>query len=114
MRAEGGLDIIKQTCEKLGRFHREHIQVYGADNDKRLTGRHETCGIGEFRFGVSDRGASVRIPMDTNNNGRGYLEDRRPAANVDPYQAFTALLETTCGDGFNPLKFNWPNDVIKL
>jgi glutamine synthetase len=42
------------------------------------------------------------------------LEDRRPAANVDPYQAFTALLETTCGDGFNPLKFNWPNDVIKL
>ena len=114
MREEGGLAVIKQVCEKLGKFHNQHIQVYGADNDKRLTGKHETCSIYQFSYGVSDRGASIRIPMDTNNKGRGHLEDRRPAANLDPYQVFTALLETTCGEGFDPIKFNWPNDIIKM
>jgi glutamine synthetase len=107
MRAEGGLEVIKQACEKLGKLHKQHIAVYGADNDKRLTGQHETCSIDEFRYGVSDRGASIRIPMDTANKGRGYLEDRRPAANLDPYQICTALLETTCGEGFDPAKYGW-------
>ncbi|MDO8523757.1 MAG: hypothetical protein Q7R74_00840, partial [bacterium] len=27
----------------------------------------------------------------------GYLEDRRPAANMDPYQVTAALLKTVCG-----------------
>jgi glutamine synthetase len=58
---------------------------------------HETCSIHDFRYGVSDRGASVRIPMDTSHAGKGYLEDRRPAANMDPYLVCAALLETTCG-----------------
>lgn len=107
MRGEGGLAVIKEACEKLGKFHQQHITVYGADNDKRLTGKHETCSIDEFRFGVSDRGASVRIPARTEAEGKGYLEDRRPAANLDPYQIFTAILETTCGEGFNPQKYNW-------
>lgn len=109
MRETGGLDFIKKTCEKLKQFHKQHIRVYGANNDKRLTGKHETCSIYEFRYGVSDRGASVRIPMDTANKGYGYLEDRRPAANLDPYQIATALIETTCGDGFNPDKYSWSN-----
>src|SRR3989339_112044 len=109
MRADAGLAVIKQTCEKLAKLHRQHIRVYGADNDKRLTGRHETCSIDEFRYGVSDRGASVRIPMDTANKGKGYLEDRRPAANLDPYQICTALIETACGDGFDPDKYGWSN-----
>lgn len=109
MRAEGGLEAVKKACEKLGQFHRQHMQVYGADNDKRLTGKHETCSFREFRFGVSDRGASVRIPMATANAGKGYLEDRRPAANLDPYQISTALIETTCGDGFDPEKYGWGN-----
>ncbi len=107
MRTVGGLDIIKQACEKLKKFHREHIMVYGADNNLRLTGKHETCGINEFRYGVSDRGASIRIPMDTAAKGYGYLEDRRPAANLDPYKICTALIETVCGDGFNPEKYIW-------
>jgi len=107
MRAVGGLDIIKQACEKLKKSHREHIMVYGADNNLRLTGKHETCGINEFRYGVSDRGASIRIPMDTASKGYGYLEDRRPAANLDPYKICAALIETVCGDGFNPEKYNW-------
>lgn len=114
MREEGGLEYIKTTCEKLGRFHSQHIKVYGADNDKRLTGKHETCSINEFRYGVSDRGASIRIPMDTANKGKGYLEDRRPAANLDPYQICTALIETTCGEGFNPEKYNWGNFEPKV
>jgi glutamine synthetase len=114
MREEGGIEVIKAACEKLGKFHAAHIQVYGADNDQRLTGKHETSGIHEFRYGISDRGASVRIPMATANSGKGYLEDRRPAANLDPYQVFTALLETTCGEGFNPADFNWPADVYKM
>lgn len=107
MRQEGGIDIIKEACEKLGKFHEQHIAVYGADNDKRLTGKHETCSIHEFRYGVSDRGASIRIPARVASEKKGYLEDRRPAANLDPYQIFTALLETTCGEGFDPKKYNW-------
>ena len=109
MRAEGGLQLIQKACEKLGQFHKQHIKIYGADNDTRLTGKHETCSIYQFRYGISDRGASVRIPMDTANKGRGYLEDRRPAANQDPYQICTALLETTLGEGFNPNTYEWSN-----
>ena len=109
MREDGGMAVINMACEKLGRFHKQHIRVYGADNDKRLTGKHETCSINQFRFGISDRGASIRIPMASANAGKGYLEDRRPAANLDPYQICTALIETTCGDGFDPEKYGWEN-----
>ena len=96
MRAPGGLTAIEEACEKLGQNIDKHIAVYGADNDQRLTGLHETCNINEFRYGVRDRGASIRIPMDTQKNGCGYLEERRPASNVDPYKACAALLNTTC------------------
>jgi glutamine synthetase len=97
MRAAGGIKVIHAACEKLGKKHKEHIAVYGAGNEMRLTGKHETCSINEFRWGVSDRGASIRIPMSTANGKRGYLEDRRPAANMDPYQVTAKLIETTCG-----------------
>lgn len=97
MRAKGGIKAIEAACKKLAKRHKAHIAVYGADNDKRLTGSHETCDINTFRYGVSDRGASVRIPLATAKNGRGYLEDRRPAANMDPYRVCAALLETILG-----------------
>jgi len=96
MREAGGIDVIKTACEKLSKKHDEHINVYGAHNEERLTGLHETCSIKEFRYGVSDRGASIRIPMQTSNDGFGYLEDRRPSANMDPYKVCSILLETTC------------------
>ena len=96
MRAPGGLKVIEKACEKLGQNVDKHIAAYGADNDQRLTGLHETCSINEFRYGVSDRGASIRIPMGTQNDGCGYLEDRRPASNVDPYKACAVLIDTTC------------------
>jgi glutamine synthetase len=94
MRASGGIKIIEKACKLLSRKRKEHIAVYGAGNDKRLTGKHETCSINQFRHGVSDRGASIRIPMVTANKKSGYLEDRRPAANMDPYQVCARLMET--------------------
>lgn len=97
MRAKGGLTAIKAACEKLKRKHFEHIAVYGAGNEKRLTGKHETCSINEFRYGISDRGASIRIPMATADAKSGYLEDRRPAANMDPYLVTAALIRTVLG-----------------
>ena len=96
MREKGGIDVINEACEKLSKNHDQHISVYGAHNEERLTGLHETCGIKEFRYGVSDRGASIRIPMQTANDGYGYLEDRRPSANMDPYRVCSILIETTC------------------
>ena len=98
MREEGGIKVIEAACEKLKNKHKEHIDAYGADNEQRLTGLHETCSIEEFRYGVSDRGASIRIPMQTSNDGYGYLEDRRPSANMDPYIVCTMLIETVCAE----------------
>lgn len=100
MRAPGGIRVIEQACEALSKTHDAHIKVYGARNGSRLTGLHETCDIDTFRYGVSDRGASIRIPMPTVDAQAGYLEDRRPAANCDPYLVCRALIETTCGNGF--------------
>ncbi len=98
MRAQGGLKIIEHACELFRAKHKEHIAVYGAGNEDRLTGKYETCPISEFRWGVSDRGASIRIPIYTAKNGCGYLEDRRPAANMDPYKVCAQLIETVCSE----------------
>lgn len=95
MREEGGIKAIHEAIEKLSKKHREHIMVYGIGNEKRLTGKHETANIDTFRSGVSDRGASIRIPLGVSIEGKGYLEDRRPAANVDPYVVAGKLIETT-------------------
>ena len=96
MREDGGYDKIIEACEKLSKNPQEHIDVYGQDNDKRLTGEHETCSIEEFRYGVSDRGASIRIPWQVERDGKGYLEDRRPSSNCDPYVVSQKLMETIC------------------
>jgi glutamine synthetase len=96
MREDGGFDKIIEACEKLSENPQEHIDVYGQDNDQRLTGEHETCSIEEFRYGVSDRGASIRIPWQVEQDGCGYLEDRRPSSNCDPYKVSKKLIETIC------------------
>ena len=97
MRQPGGMKVIEDAMRKLEKRHEDHIKVYGAHNEERLTGQHETAPIHEFRHGTSDRGASIRIPMATANQGYGYFEDRRPAANMDPYQVCAILIETVCG-----------------
>jgi glutamine synthetase len=97
-RAPGsGLAALRRAIDALGKRHAEHIVVYGDGLAERLTGLHETCSIDEFRDGVADRGSSVRVPRPVAARGHGYLEDRRPAANADPYRVAARLLETVCG-----------------
>ena len=85
------------AAEALGTNHDEHIANYGHRIEERLTGLHETCSYREFRYGVSDRGASVRIPWQVHRDGKGYIEDRRPNANCDPYKVTRLILNTVCG-----------------
>ena len=98
MREDGGDLVIHKAIKKLEYKHEDHISVYGDGNAKRLTGKHETCPITEFRWGVSDRGASVRVPWQVAKDGKGYLEDRRPSANCDPYLVAWRLIKTICGE----------------
>ena len=65
MRTAGSEELFNSMCEKLGAVHNEGIALYGSDNDMRLTGLHETQSIDQFSYGVSDRGASIRIPIYT-------------------------------------------------
>ncbi|MEO0468780.1 MAG: glutamine synthetase beta-grasp domain-containing protein [Bacteroidota bacterium] len=95
MREVGGEAYFKAVCEAFRPVHEEHIAVYGSDNDQRLTGLHETQSIDQFSYGVSDRGSSIRIPIGTVENGwLGYLEDRRPASNADPYKVVARVIKT--------------------
>jgi len=96
-RAEGGLGVIEAAMSKLEARHDLHIRNYGAGIEQRLTGLHETCDYRKFKYGIGDRGASVRIPPSTRSDGKGYFEDRRPCANIDPYVVTRLLIETICG-----------------
>lgn len=96
MRTCGDQATFTKICEGFGEQVPRHIGVYGADNDQRLTGLHETQRIDQFSYGVSDRGASIRIPVGTIEDGwKGRLEDRRPASNADPYKVAAAIVSTT-------------------
>ena len=96
MRGHGGDEFIFKACMDLEKVHKEHMKEYGVGNERRLTGLHETQAIDEFNWGVSDRGASIRIPWQVDKDGCGYLEDRRPSANCDPYRVSKKLIETIC------------------
>jgi glutamine synthetase len=89
-------DAIVSACEALGKRVEEHIAGYGAEIEHRLTGMHETAPWNEYSYGVSDRGASVRIPWQVKVDGKGYIEDRRPNANCDPYVTTMLIIETCC------------------
>lgn len=95
LRTCGSRDVYEQVCEAFRTVVKEHIEVYGADNHLRLTGKHETAAIHEFKFGVSDRGASIRIPIGTVERGwKGWLEDRRPNSAADPYKVASRIVKT--------------------
>ncbi|MDX1684685.1 MAG: glutamine synthetase, partial [Saprospiraceae bacterium] len=94
MREVGGKERFEAICEAFRPVHNDHIAIYGSDNDQRLTGLHETQSIDKFSYGVSDRGASIRIPISTAENWKGYLEDRRPASNADPYLIAERIIKT--------------------
>jgi len=95
MREPGGIKAIEAAIEKLSKKHAEHIAVYGDDNELRLSGQHETAHISSFSSGVANRGASIRIPRHVAEQGFGYLEDRRPASNIDPYRVTGIVVNTT-------------------
>jgi len=99
MRQDGGIVAIEAAIEKLSKHHDRHIRAYdpneGRDNAKRLTGEHETSSIHDFSAGVANRGASVRIPRDCAEAKKGYLEDRRPSSNCDPYRVTGVIVQTT-------------------
>jgi glutamine synthetase len=93
-----GYDAIVTACEALGAEGKplEHVRGYGSGIEDRLTGRHETAPWSEFSYGVSDRGASVRIPWQVEVDKKGYIEDRRPNANIDPYVVTRLIVGTCC------------------
>jgi glutamine synthetase len=105
---------------QLAAKHDEHICLYGEGNELRLSGTCETASIDEFscvrcceargvpspltqpprprRYGVANRGCSIRIGRDTEADGKGYFEDRRPASNADPYLVTGKIMDTIMED----------------
>jgi glutamine synthetase len=95
MREVGGEPYFLALMSAFEKNVEEHIAVYGPDNHMRLTGLHETQSIDKFSWGLADRGASVRVPHSFKNNGwKGYLEDRRPNSQGNPYQIASRVLQT--------------------
>jgi glutamine synthetase len=97
MRNDTDMKAITAACEAIGKKVMLHVENYGHDIQSRLTGHHETAPWNKFSYGVSNRGASIRIPWTVEKTGRGYAEDRRPNANMDPYTVTRLLIETVCG-----------------
>lgn len=94
MRQDGGKDEIMRCINVLSTIHHKHMENYGADNRQRMTGKCETASYDVFSHGYGDRTASIRIPNIVLTEGKGYLEDRRPASNMDPYIVSKLLVES--------------------
>merc|ERR1712187_843227 len=88
-------------CDRLKTHHRSNMALYGTGNEQRMTGMHETAKFDEFTYGIGARGCSVRIGNDAKKNGCGYMEDRRPSSNIDPYLSVSALADVTVNEGKN-------------
>lgn len=96
MREPGGMKEIKIGCLKLSQTHQAHMEVYGKFNEERMSGLHETSSMDKFTWAISNRGCSVRIPINVVKEGCGYLEDRRPGSNADPYLVCEKICSTIC------------------
>jgi len=98
-----GTGKMKYIDDMMSRFsdkHKLHIELYGEGNQKRLTGHHETSSSETFSYGCGNRACSFRIPTQTmHDDGKGYIEDRRPASNIDPYTVTALILDTGCEVG---------------
>ena len=93
----GKMQYLKDMMKNFKEKHETHIKLYGADNDKRLTGIHETSSMTKFSYGTGNRACSFRIPTQvTKADGKGYIEDRRPASNIDPYVVSSIIFDTGC------------------
>ena len=96
MREDTDMKAIEAACKAIGKKIDLHVKNYGHDIESRLTGAHETAPYNKFSYGVSNRGASIRIPWQVEAAGQGYAEDRRPNANCDPYTVTRLIVETVC------------------
>jgi glutamine synthetase len=96
MRQKGGDKLIEKACVALSKKVMQHVAGYGHGIESRLTGKHETAPYNKFSWGVSDRGASVRVPWQVAIDKKGYMEDRRPNANMDPYTVTRLMVDTIC------------------
>jgi glutamine synthetase len=94
MRDTGGEEYFNSIFKVFESRAKVHIENYGSDNHLRLTGKHETQSIDKFSWGVSDRGASIRVPKSVGETWKGYLEDRRPASNANPYCILNVICES--------------------
>jgi glutamine synthetase len=94
-RANNGLDKLYNYIEKMKSKHSEHLLVYG-DNSKRLSGHCETSNADIFSSGIGTRNTSIRIPNQVFKDKKGYLEDRRPASDADPYLITSKIFDTCC------------------
>lgn len=109
MRNEGGYGLIKECMSFLNETHVDDLKLYGKNNERRLTGKHETSSMEKFSFGVANRAASVRIPTQTVKENKGYFEDRRPASNIDPYLVCANLYNVCCLDH----KSLYNNEIVR-
>jgi len=111
-----GAAAIEAACKALEGKHAEHVALYGAGLDERLTGDHETCDIHTFKVGDADRGCSIRIPAPVAAKGYGYFEDRRPGANSDPYLVAARICATICDDVDESVMHftSWPRQNAKF
>ncbi len=109
-----GRKAINEAIERLSKKHKEHIPLYGDRLEERLTGHHETSSIHEFSAGAANRGSSIRIPRPVEIKGYGYIEDRRPGANADPYLVAARICATVCGVEDSVMQFTrWPRENRK-
>ncbi len=99
---DGVENSIETAVFNLSKTHTEHMDVYGSGNERRMTGLHETSTVNDFSYGVANRGCSIRIPRNTAEDGKGYIEDRRPASNIDPYLVSAKIAETVLLKNFGP------------
>lgn len=95
LRDTGGKEYFEALMAAFEKNCEEHIAAYGPDNHMRLTGLHETQSIDQFSYGIADRGASIRVPHSfAKNDYKGYLEDRRPNSQGDPYAIVARVSKT--------------------
>merc|ERR1719502_42980 len=112
MREAGGRVEIEKAIRRLGARHQEHISAYGEGNERRLTGLHETASIDDFSYGVANRGCSIRIPRSVEADDCGYLEDRRPSSNCDPYVVTSMVFETCTNEAGEELDIKPKNQAM--
>lgn len=103
MRNENGINYIYKSIMRLSQTHLKHMENYGSENHLRMSGLHETSKYNKFTYGRANRGASVRIPNQVLKENKGYFEDRRPAANCDPYLVTSLILETTMDNSLDEI-----------